>query len=110
MKAMRSRIRSWHLQLQNEKTLGDLSRMFNPVLRGWKQYYARFYPSGLWDIWRSLNSYLVRWVRRKYKRFARGKIRARRYLNELARANPGLFVHWELGCFPSGLSDRSRVS
>ena len=34
---MRQRVRSWHLQLKSDKDLGDLSSMFNPVLRGWEQ-------------------------------------------------------------------------
>ena len=103
-------IRRWHLQLKNEKTLLDLSEMFNPVLRGWLTYYGRFYPSSLRQIWRNVNRYLVRWVRRKFKRFARHKWRAKQYLDRLARANPHLFVHWELGVFPCGLGDRSRMS
>ena len=35
LKSMRQEIRSWHLQLKNDKSLMDLSRMFNPILRGW---------------------------------------------------------------------------
>jgi RNA-directed DNA polymerase len=84
--------------------------MFNPILRGWLNYYGRFYPSELRQIWRNVNRYLVRWVRRKFKRFSNHKRRAKRYLDRLARANSHLFVSWELGVFPSGLSDRSRMS
>jgi len=103
-------IRGWHLQLKNEKTLSDLSRMFNPVLRGWLNYYGRFYPSDLRQLWRNINRYLVQWVRRKFKRLSQHKRRAKQYLDRLARANPHLFVHWELGVFPCGSSDRSRMS
>jgi len=103
-------IRSWHLQLKNDNSLLDLSRMFNPILQGWFNYYGRFYASALRRLWRNLNSYLVRWVRRKYKRLSRHKRKAAQYLDRLARANPHLFVHWELGVFPCGLSDRSRMS
>ena len=110
MKEINRRIRSWHIQLKNEKTLSALSRMFNPILRGWHVYYGRFYPSALRRLWRNLNQYLVRWVRRKFKRFSWHKKRAWKYLNRLARANPHLFVHWQLGVFPCGLSDRSRMS
>ncbi len=109
-KAMNQVIRSWHIQLKNEKSLQDLSKMFNPILRGWLQYYGKFYPSQLRRIWKNLNTYLVRWVRRKYKRFARHKWRAREYLDKIARANVNLFVHWKLGCFPCGLSSGSRMS
>ncbi|MEP0919780.1 reverse transcriptase domain-containing protein [Leptolyngbya sp. DQ-M1] len=103
-------IRSWHLQLQNDKTLKDLARMVNPVLQGWLNYYGRFYPSALRQIWRNVNQYLVQWVRRKFKRFSRHQRRAKQYLDRLARANAHLLIPWRLGVFPSGLSDRSRMS
>lgn len=35
LKAMDKLIRSWHIQLKNDKSIQDLSKMFNPVLRGW---------------------------------------------------------------------------
>ena len=100
MKAINREIRSWHLQLKNDKSLVDLANMFNAKLRGWFTYYGRFYPSALRRIWRNVNGYLVRWVRRKYKRFAFHKKRAWKYLRRLAHMNPRLFAHWELGCMP----------
>lgn len=99
-KEINRQIRGWHIQLKNDKTLQDLSNMFNPVLRGWYNYYGRFYPSGLQQIWRNLNWYLTEWVRRKYKRYAGHKRRAWQYVKRLAGANPHLFVHWELGYLP----------
>jgi len=41
-KAMRQTIRHWYLQLKPDKELADISHMFNPVLRGWINYYGRF--------------------------------------------------------------------
>jgi RNA-directed DNA polymerase len=102
MKAVNRQIRSWHIQLKNEKSVTDLSNMFNPVLRGWWNYYGRFYPSELRRIWRNFNEYLVRWIRRKYRRLANHKRRARSYLQKIAQKNPRLFIHWELGCIPVG--------
>ena len=99
--AMRQRVRSWHLQLKCDKDLGDLSDMFNPVLRGWACYYGRFYPSAMKSLWRNINDYLVRWLRRKYKRLATGVIRAARALSRLADASPSAFVHWQLGYRPT---------
>lgn len=109
-KEINRRIRSWHIQLKNAKNLSDLSRMFDPILRGWYAYYGRFYPSALRQLWRNFNRYLIRWVRRKYKRLARHRGRARRYLDRFARAHPSLFVPWRLGVFPCGSSGRSRMS
>jgi len=99
-KAINQEMRSWHIQIKNDKSLLDLSKMFDAVLRGWSNYYGRFYPSAMQVIWRHFNRYLVQWVRRKYKRFARHQRRAYQYLNRLAQANTHLFTHWKLGVFP----------
>ena len=99
--AMRQTVRGWHLQLMNDKELGDLSNMFGPVLRGWSNYYGRFYPSALKPLWRHMNDYLVRWMQRKYKRLARGVTRAAQALGRVAERTPTAFVHWEKGFVPA---------
>lgn len=93
-------IRSWHIQLKNDKTLHDISQMYKAELQGWMNYYGKFYPSAMTHIWRHLNWYLVQWVRRKYKKLAGHKKRARAHLNRLAHLHPNLFIHWKLGVFP----------
>jgi hypothetical protein len=37
VKAIRAEIRSWDLHLRSDKRIEDLSRMFNPKIRGWLQ-------------------------------------------------------------------------
>ena len=101
LRSMRQTVRGWHLQLQCDKELSDLSNVFNPVLRGWANYYGRFYPTALRPLWRHINDYLVRWMQRKYKRLARHVIRAARALGQLAAASPRSFVHWEKGMVPA---------
>lgn len=102
MKTINKEIRSWHIQLKSDKSLLDISRMFNPVLTGWNIYYGKFYSSELHVIWNNFNEYLVRWIRRKFKRFSWHKSQARAYLNRLASAKPHLFVHWKLGIYSNG--------
>ena len=70
-KRMRREIRRWRLHLRADKTLTDLARMFNAVIRGWINYYGRFYKSVLYPTFRHLNEILVRWAMRKYKRLRR---------------------------------------
>jgi RNA-directed DNA polymerase len=101
LKAMRQEVRGWHLQLMNDKQQSDLSKMFGPVLRGWANCYGRFYPSALKPLWRHVNSYLVRWMQRKYKTLARSITRAARALGRLAERAPRSFVHWDLGFIPA---------
>ena len=101
MTAMRQTVRGWHVQLKCDKELSDLADMFGPVLRGWSNYYGRFYASAMKPLWRSVNEYLVRWMQRKFKRLARGVIRAARALGRLAERAPRSFVHWEMGFIPA---------
>ena len=54
-KAMRHTIRQWRIQLKPDVELSDISRMFNAVIRGWINYYGRFYKSGLYPVLRHLN-------------------------------------------------------
>ena len=98
---MRQTVRGWHLQLMCDKELRDLSKMFGPVLRGWSNYYGRFYPTAMKPLWRHMNDYLVRWMQRKYKRLARGVTRAARALGRVAERMPLAFVHWEKGFIPA---------
>jgi RNA-directed DNA polymerase len=46
-KAMRQKTRRWGLQRRRDKSVEDLARMFNPILRGWLPYDGRCYQSAL---------------------------------------------------------------
>jgi RNA-directed DNA polymerase len=98
--AMQRAIHDWRMHLKPDKTLEDLSRMFNPIIRGWVNYYGRFYKSELYSVLRHLNRALVHWVRRKYKKLNRHKRRANDWLGRVARREPQLFVHWQMGILP----------
>jgi RNA-directed DNA polymerase len=101
LKKMRQTVRGWHIQLMCDQELNDLSNMFGPILRGWANYYGRFYPTALKPLWRQVNDYLVRWMQRKYQALARGITRAARALGRLAETAPSSFVHWERGFLPA---------
>jgi RNA-directed DNA polymerase len=100
-KRLRGEIHDWRMHLKPDKSIEDLSRMFNPIIRGWINYYGRFYKSRLNTVLRHLNGALVHWVRRKYKRFSRHRRNAEHWLGRLARRSPKLFVHWQMGILPS---------
>jgi RNA-directed DNA polymerase len=98
-KAMKQEIRGWSIHLKSNKTLEDLSHMFNPILRGWVNYYGFFYKSEMSCVFKHINRVLLRWAQRKYKRFAGHKQRASLWLGKIARLYPKLFVHWQMGIF-----------
>ena len=92
-------IRSWHIHLRSDKSIAEISNSFGPVLKGWFNYYGRFYPTGMNCIWYHFNWYIMRWVQGKYKRFAKHKTRAFKYVNSLATENPRMFIHWQRGVY-----------
>jgi RNA-directed DNA polymerase len=100
-KTMRQTIRYWRLHRKPDKSIEEISRMFNPVIRGWINYYGRFYKSELYTVLRHMNRALVKWVQRKYKRFNNRRRRAEYWLGRLARREPSLFAHWKMGILPS---------
>ena len=95
-KKMRQEMRRWRLHLRSDKAIDDLARMWNPVLRGWIQYFGKFYKSALYPVFRHLNGLLVRWAMRKYKRLRRHHRRAGYWLGGVARREPRMFAHWFL--------------
>ncbi|MFC2172880.1 group II intron reverse transcriptase/maturase [Acidobacteriota bacterium] len=95
-KKMRQEMRRWRLPLRSDKAIDDLARMWNPVFRGWIQYYGRFYKSALYPVFRHLNGLLVKWAMRKYKRLRRHRRRAEYWLGGIACREPRMFAHWHL--------------
>lgn len=96
MKKMSDTIRSWHIHLRSDKTLEDLSRMFNPIIQGWITYFGSFYKSALYPVFRALDRILVKWAMRKYKKLRGHQRRATHWLNRIYKKEPGLFAHWRL--------------
>jgi hypothetical protein len=77
-----------------EPEVEDLAHMFNPVIRGWINYYSQFYKSALYPILKRLNNALQRWACRKYKKLHGRKRKALKLLQRVAKQMPHLFVHW----------------
>ena len=99
-KAMQQTIHDWRMHLKPDKTLEDLAHMVNPILRGWINYYGRFYKSEMFSVLKHVNRALIRWAKRKYKKLARHQRRATAWLGRIARREQKLFVQWEMGFLP----------
>jgi RNA-directed DNA polymerase len=99
-RAIAEEIRSWKLHRKSDKELSDLSRMFNPKIRGWVAYFGRYYRSALRQALLPLLQRLIRWAQQKYKRFGRSWTQTWHWLRSVARSQPGLFGHWSVGIVP----------
>jgi len=99
-KAMRDVMRSWKIHLRSDKSLEDLSRMYNPIIRGWVNYYGRYYRSKLYETFNPFNLMLAKWVMRKYKRFKGHQRRASRWMLRIRKRESHLFANWQLAQRP----------
>jgi len=100
-KAIRATIRNWRLaSTRNNQSLEDLARVINPAVRGWMNYYGRYYRSKCVLVLRHINVALAAWARRKYKRFRRRERSSMHWLGRIARRDPTLLVLWQLGIRP----------
>jgi RNA-directed DNA polymerase len=95
-KSMRLVMRRWRLHNKVDRNIDDLGRMFHATIRGWINYYGRYYKSALSPIFEHLNRLLVKWVMRKYKKFKGHQRRATYWLGKVARREPYLFPHWKM--------------
>src|SRR5262249_12659526 len=68
LKTIRQTVRSWALHERSDKSLDDLARMFNSHIRGWINYYGRYYKSALYPTLRHIDRILARWAHRKFNR------------------------------------------
>ncbi len=92
--AIRQKIRSWKWQLRPGDTLEDLAIEYNPMIRGWINYYGRFNPSAMLGILDHINWRLIRWATCKYKKLRGRQRKATRWLRQIAERQPNMFVHW----------------
>jgi RNA-directed DNA polymerase len=101
-KKIRATVRDWRLGAsRNNQSLEEIARFVNPYVRGWVNYYGRYYRSAMNPLLRHLERALVYWVRRKFKRFRRHQRNATHWLGRVARREPGLLYSWQIGVRPA---------
>ncbi|MES9511766.1 group II intron maturase-specific domain-containing protein [Streptomyces sp. NPDC000609] len=95
LKKISREARGWHLHTPTDLTFQELARRANPKVAGWINYYGRFRPWEPIPFVTRINTYLLPWIRKKYKRLS-AKRKALAKLQEIARRYPRMFAHWRL--------------
>jgi RNA-directed DNA polymerase len=93
LKKISGEVRRWRLHRKVPLTLAEVAKKINPIVRGWIQYYGAFYRSALCPLLARINAYLVRWIRKKYKRL-RSYTKAMAGWQRITSQHPRLFAHW----------------
>jgi RNA-directed DNA polymerase len=68
VKKMNHVVHSWRLHNWTNLSLNELAAWVNPVVSGWLNYYGRYYRTAMRPLLRRINAYILRWVRKKYRR------------------------------------------
>jgi group II intron reverse transcriptase/maturase len=93
LKKISGEVRRWRLHRKVPLTMTEIAKKINPIIRGWIQYYGAFYRSALCPLLARINAYLVRWLRKKYKRL-RSYTKAMVGWQRITSQYPRLFHHW----------------
>jgi len=79
------------------KSIVGVAQFLNPYIRGWVNYYGKFRKSAMNSIFQWLNKRLIRWARKRYKRYKTSIRRAYQWFTRVREQFPGLFYHWQIG-------------
>jgi RNA-directed DNA polymerase len=100
MRSMTEKMKGWTIFRASDVQIEDIAKAINPILKGWINYYGKFYRAQLVGFMRGVNQMIARWARRKYKNLRTSMLKAVRWLVKLSVRNPSLFPHWEFGAKP----------
>jgi RNA-directed DNA polymerase len=96
MKSMNEKMKKWEALKKTTNTLQEIATAINPEVRGWINYYGKFYKTTMIKFMHNLNVKLASWARRKYKKLRTSEMKAIRWLHQISVRRPKLFAHWEL--------------
>jgi RNA-directed DNA polymerase len=93
LKKLGKEVRRWQLHRRTRLSEADIAKVINPVIRGWMQYYGAFYRSALYPLLARINTYLIRYLRKKFRRLRPWK-KAKAAWDRAVRQRPRFFAHW----------------
>jgi group II intron reverse transcriptase/maturase len=79
------------------KSIVGVAQFLEPYIRGWVNYYGKFRRSAMNPVFQLLRKRLVRWARKRYKRYRRSLNKAYDWLKRVRVQYPTLFYQWRLG-------------
>lgn len=81
------------------KSIVGVAQYLEPFIRGWINYFGKFRISKLNPIFQLLRRHLVRWARKRYKRYKTSINRAYDWLKRIRIQFPYLFYQWRFGFY-----------
>lgn len=96
-KSMRVQVRQSRVRNRSDLGLEDIAIWYNPILRGWIDYYGRYHRTALCPVMRHFDQTMIAWAMQKYEKLRRHKTRAAQFMQTVKDTKPWLFAHWKQG-------------
>jgi RNA-directed DNA polymerase len=93
--AVTKKFRAMNILSFTHVSLRDLAKYINPRIRGWFYYYGKFTKSAMSYIEFYIDSKIIKWLQKKFKKLRRYPGKARSLLTRLRVDCPRLFAHWK---------------
>ena len=94
-KNINQQIRKWGIRKKSGVSLENIAKFLNPKIRGWSNYYGKYYPSKMNWLYYLINTVLMKWARQKFKKLKQSFRKANKWLKRKAKCFPNLFAHWK---------------
>lgn len=96
-KRIADKLEELKVERMTSNSIVGVATLINPLIRGWINYYGKFRRSLLYKVFKLLNKRLVRWARKRYKRYKTSINRAYKWFERVKEQYPNLFYHWQMG-------------
>ena len=96
-KKIADKLEDLEVEKMSFKSVVGIAQHLNPMIRGWINYYGKFRISTLHKVFRLLNQRLVRWARKRYKRYKTSIKKGYKWLKRVQEQYRTLFYHWQFG-------------
>lgn len=91
------KMRELDIEHLTHKSIVGVAQFLEPYIRGWINYFGKFRLSELNPIFQLLRKRLVKWARKRYKRYNKSLNKAYDWLDRVRVQFPTLFYQWRLG-------------
>jgi len=96
-KRIADKMKELNIDHLSHKSIVGVAKFLEPYIRGWINYYGRFRLSALKPIFQLLREYLIKWARKRYKRYKTRLNKAYDWFKRIKEQFPNLFYQWKLG-------------
>ncbi|MEP7318329.1 MAG: group II intron reverse transcriptase/maturase [Panacibacter sp.] len=76
-------------------SLEAFAKVLNPKIRGWINYYSKFFKTRMLRVFDYLDGLILRWISNKYKLTSKGKVLEE--FKKIREQTPAMFYHWRFG-------------